>query len=427
MTEKAPRLDDPEAASPSPPPHPAARRFLGEVVQLADNLWFIHGEMPKDASKEPDWCNVVIYRSADGLYLIDSGGGSAIRSSIQRILSEVGEVESFTLINSHGHLDHICNNDVISSVRAGRKRHLLRKEAIEFVKSDFSAYMADQFDYLDTFFDPFSGYQKNRLLYRVAGLLRDGLGSFAGRKRVLQWLFRIQFNKFKPMNDSRATMEPLQALPSRQLRFDDVCWNGWSLGEDDLYVFEGAGHTAGDVLVYIPEHRLLCLGDVTFPLFPTFPDGDRERILECLHKSLAMVRNGCVRLLADGHGDRCYRGRAEVEGVLNLVIGDHQEYVQILREIFESADGLTPAEAYRAFKAFSDRPVVSRYLALEFPHSPPSLQNVMVTTLLQLGFDARGPRRHKRFYRPEDGRAFRRAVAPERATPVTQNERVTPP
>jgi glyoxylase-like metal-dependent hydrolase (beta-lactamase superfamily II) len=113
--------------------------MLGDVVQLADNLWFIHGEMPKDASKAPDWRNVVIYRSANRLYLIDSGGGSAIRSSIQRILSEVGEVESFTLINSHGHLDHICNNDVVSSTSADRKRHLLRREAIEFVKSDFSA------------------------------------------------------------------------------------------------------------------------------------------------------------------------------------------------------------------------------------------------------------------------------------------------
>ncbi len=412
--------------------------MLGDVVQLADNLWFIHGEMPKDASKEPDWCNVVIYRSANRLYLIDSGGGSAIRSSIQGILSEVGEVESFTLINSHGHLDHICNNDVVSSASADRKRHLLRREAIEFVKSDFSAYMADQFDYLDTYFDPFSGYQKNRCLYRAAGLLRDGLGNFVGRKRVLKWLFNIQFNKFKPVNDSRETMEPLQALPSEQLRFVEVCWTGWTLGEDDLYVFEAAGHAAGDVLVYIPEHRMLCMGDVTFPLFPTFPDGDRERILECPHKSLAMVRNGSVRLLADGHGDRCYCGQAEVEGVLDLVIGDHQAYVQILRKIFESADGLTPADAYRAFKSFSDRPVVSRYLALECPHSPPSLQNVMVTTLLQLGFDARGPRRHKRFYRPENRHAFRTAVAPEHAdyrlrddaSPDPgdpQKERVTPP
>ena len=74
--------------------------------------------MPKDASKAPDWCNVVIYTAADQVYVIDSGGGTAMRASIDRVLNDVGVVDSFTLINTHGHLDHICNNAVISSVRA---------------------------------------------------------------------------------------------------------------------------------------------------------------------------------------------------------------------------------------------------------------------------------------------------------------------
>lgn len=392
--------------------------MLGEVEQLADNLWFIHGEMPKDASKAPDWCNVVIYRSADRLYLVDSGGGSVIRSSIDRILSELGQVESVTLINTHGHLDHIGNNDIVTSVKANSRHHFLRRAAIEFVKAGFAAHMADLFDYQDTYFDPFSSYQAHRCLYRVAGLLRDGLGRFVGRKRVLQWLFTFQFRKFKPVNDSRETMEPLEALPTRQLRFGEVGWIGWTLGEDDVRVFEAAGHSAGDVLVYIPEHRMLCMGDVSFPLFPTFPDGDREKILDCLHKSLAMVQNGSVRLLADGHSDRCYRDPVDVERVLDALIGDHQAFVQILHEIFETSDGLTPEEVYRDFKAFGNRPVVGRYLAVEFPHTPVSLQNVMVTTLVQLGFDARGPYRHKRFYRrngcdpvasPQPARAPKRA------------------
>ena len=51
-----------------------------------------------------------------------------------------------------------------------------------------------------------------------------------------------------------------------------------------------------------------------------------------------------------------------------------------------------------AFKAFGDCP--GEIPALEFPHAPPSLQNVMVTTLLQHGFDARGPKGRKRFYLP---------------------------
>jgi hypothetical protein len=44
-------------------------------------------------------------------------------------------------------------------------------------------------------------------------------------------------------------------------------------------------------------------------------------------------------------------------------------------------------------------PVVYRYRALEFTHTPPSLQNVILATLIQMGYVARGRHGHKRFYR----------------------------
>jgi len=37
---------------------------------------------------------------------------------------------------------------------------------------------------------------------------------------------------------------------------------------------------------------------------------------------------------------------------------------------------------------------------IEFPHSPPSLQNVMASSLLEIGYEAVGPRRHERFFQP---------------------------
>jgi hypothetical protein len=113
-----------------------------------------------------------------------------------------------------------------------------------------------------------------------------------------------------------------------------------------------------------------------------------------------MVRSGDVVLLADGHGYRCYRGAADVDDLLETVLNDHLTYEGILRAILDVEDGLTPAEVYEKFRSGTDGSVVAKYLALEFPRTPPSLQNVMVTTLLQMGYQARGERRHKRFYRP---------------------------
>lgn len=374
--------------------------MLGEIVRLADNLWFIQGEMPPDASRRPDWCNVVVYRTDDRVYLIDSAGGPVMRAAIECILREIGPIESLTLINTHGHLDHICNNDLIQTTSATSKRHLLTSDAIEFVRSDFAAHMADEFDYLSTVYEPFSSYRAHRGLYRVAALLRDSLGRVVGTKRVLHRLFRFQFRKFNPVGDSLETMRPLEGMPRETLRFDEVEWTGWTLGTDDIRILKADAHMPGDVIVYIPEHKTLCAGDITFPLFPTFRDSSRDQILDCLTKCLRMTRDGFVEIMADGHGDRCYLGSAEVEDLLGRVIADHLAYEETLRDILAGRDGLTPAEIYEAFSGFAERPVVNRYLSLEFPHTPPSLQNVMVTTLLQLGFDARGPKGHKRFYRP---------------------------
>lgn len=194
-------------------------------------------------------------------------------------------------------------------------------------------------------------------------------------------------------------MEALDDRPAGPLQIGDTAWTGWRLGPDDLFVMEARAHSDHDVLIYLPEHHMLCMGDVTFPLFPTWADSSRARILECLRSSQAMVASGDVALLADGHGDRCYRGASEVDELLAGVVDDHVAYEQVLDDVFASADGLTPAEVYARFRRYADRPVVAKYLALEFPHTPAGLQNVMVTTMLQLGYQPRGARRRQRFYR----------------------------
>jgi hypothetical protein len=140
-------------------------------------------------------------------------------------------------------------------------------------------------------------------------------------------------------------------------------------------------------------------GKNTFPLFPTWADSSRDRTLDVLRKSLAMTQSGSVALLADGHGDRCYRGQSEISALLGAVLDDHMAFEEALAEVFATADGLTPGEVYDRFRQLPDRPVVRKYLDLEYPHTPPSLQNVMVTTMRQLGYRSSGPRRHQRFHR----------------------------
>jgi len=373
--------------------------MLGQTTLLAEGLWFVQGEMPENVDDAPDWCNVVIYRKADRLYLVDSSGGTAMRDSIERVLREVGPVRSATLVNTHAHLDHICNNDLIGQVPAAERHHYLGRGGTTADALDAPRYFAAQFDQMDTYADPFTSYPVHRGTYRLAGWIRDGLGLVVGRRRVLGWLFGLQFKKFRPVRDSRPTMEALDEAALRPLDLAGRSWPGWSLGEGEVLLLQARAHCDHDVLVYLPEHRLLCMGDVTFPIFPTWADSDRNRILACLRLALAMTRSGEVSVLADGHGGRCYRGRAEIEPLLESILADHESFERVLTETLAQTDGLTPAEVYARFCDRVEEPVVGRYRALEFPRTPVSLQNVIVTTLLQLGYDARGPRRHKRFYR----------------------------
>jgi hypothetical protein len=54
------------------------------------------------------------------------------------------------------------------------------------------------------------------------------------------------------------------------------------------------------------------------------------------------------------------------------------------------------------FRGHADEPVVAKYLALELPRTPVGLQNVITTTLLQLGYRPHGRRRHQRCAPPAD-------------------------
>ncbi len=70
------------------------------------------------------------------------------------------------------------------------------------------------------------------------------------------------------------------------------------------------------------------------------------------------------------------------------------------RAILEERDGLTVGQVYTHVRQRHEDPVVQHYLSLEFPSSPMSLQQIIAVSLLQMGYEAKGPRRKQRFYRP---------------------------
>lgn len=325
----------------------------------------IEGEMPEDVNKAPDPANVIAYHVGDRLYMIDSGVGHKMRQSIEQLLAQIGSVQTFTLLHSHSHLDHVCNNDLIQQVSAKEKHHCLSKDGWSGL--DTQAYFADHFMELEKYYDPFTGYQAHQLNFRLAGILRDGLAMVVGRKRAWKLLMTTVIRRFRPINISRETLEPYEALPKQILRIGETTWDGWVFGDADIWVLEEPGHSPDEVLFYIAEHRLLHMGDATFPLIPTWPDSNSAILHEAQRKCIAMANAGQVSLLTDGHHHQVYRGQDEIASFLTTILSDHEQFRGVLDEILREEEGLSISEIYARLRGRPE-PVIQ----LEHPASSSS-------------------------------------------------------
>lgn len=378
----------------SPSKKIAGNSKFGDIVQLANNLWLIVGDGPKDCP------NVVVYQAADRMYVLDSGAGPVIRASIIKVMQQAGPLQTFTLLNSHGHADHVGNNDVINFAQAKERHHYFSNAGLSLL--DPVPYFTDLFLRLSAYYDPLAAYRTDRLKWQSLKLIRDAVGLFAGEKAAITAIWSIYIKNFEPFHPSRETMEFYESLPRQTITIGGVQWTGWGLGANDVWILEERGHTSDEVLFYLPEHKLLFTADLTFPMFPTFPDTNGKLTREMLQRCLDMASAGAVSLLVNSHvlSPAVYRGQDEAVQFLGTLLAEHDRFQIALGEILEEHDGLTVGEVYSYLYQGHDDPVVRHYLSMEYPDHPMSLQQIITVNLVQMGYVARGPKRKQRFYRP---------------------------
>jgi glyoxylase-like metal-dependent hydrolase (beta-lactamase superfamily II) len=380
----------------------AGNSKLGDIVPLANNLWLIVGDGPKD------FPNVVVYRAGDRMYVMDSGAGSGIKASILKVMQEAGPLQTFTLLNSHGHADHVGNNDVINMAQATEKHHYFSKAGLALL--DPVPYFTDLFLRLSAYYDPLAAYQVDRLKWQFLKLIRDTVALFVGEKTAIAAVWSIYIKNFQPFHPSQKTMEFYESLPRQTITIGGVQWTGWVLGANDVWILEERAHTSDEVLFYLPEHKLLFTADLTFPMFPTFPDTNGRLTREMLQRCYDMASAGVVSLLINSHflSPAVYRGQDETVSFLGTLLTEHDRFQVVLREILEEHDGLTVGEIYSYIRQRSNDTVIQHYLAMEYPDHPMSLQQIIAVNLTQMGYEAQGPKRKQRFYRPANPRYKRK-------------------
>ncbi len=367
---------------------------FGDIVQLTNNLWLIVGDGPKDIP------NIILYRVEDRLYLLDSGARPEMRASIVKVLEKVGPMQSFTLLNSHGHADHVGNNDVIQVAHATEKYHYLSKEGLDLL--DPVSYFTGLSLRLSAHYDMVSAYQADRLKWQLLKRIRDTAIFFAGERAGWAMAWSLYLRNFQPFHPSRETMTFYETLPRQTITIGGVQWSGWALGKDDVWVLEERGHTVDEMLFYLPEHQLLFTADLAFPMFPTFPDTNGKQTREMLQRCYEMATAGVVNLLINSHtlSPAVYHGKEEAVSFLGTIIDEHDRFQGVLREILEEQDGLTVSEVYSSLQQRQSDPAVRHYLLMEYPDHPMSLQQIITVNLVQMGYEAHGHKGKQRFYRP---------------------------
>ncbi len=202
------------------------------------------------------------------------------------------------LVNSHGHFDHLGNNDLLSKAAIARKRHLISKEAApdQDIRAElFEMYGRgkDYFSYIDGLplpADKISGLLKTLGAASIAPATLEELGGKLRESGVLPALnpflpsivVDVLMATYPAVFPSIETMTFLEdVLAPSVIEIAGARWRRMDAcdGAPEVYVLQSGGHSKGGVVFYIPEHKFLMMADETtsVPIWPDTESAARDR------------------------------------------------------------------------------------------------------------------------------------------------------
>ena len=251
---------------------------LGEQIEIDVRTRMIVGQELDMAARQPDVGNVIVHRAGDLLVLVDSGVTTVIRDAIRSAADDLAPWSKILLLTTHGHPDHVGNNDIITDLGDG----LDRSNVHHFVSAhDASQYHDHGLAYWTTSLD------------RVSGLVPGFEDSSAAALRLL-----AMYQPYVPITDLTRTYEE---LPPDHLVIGSQHMSGWSFGDGAVQVIRTHGHCAGQVVVHLPEARLLHLSDEPNGPCGAMHDANQMNIFAALAQALTLVETDAVGIVTEGH------------------------------------------------------------------------------------------------------------------------------
>lgn len=294
----------------------AIRTFTyGDVVEIAPQVQLVVGR-PLDIQKgQVDIANALVYKTKETLVIIDTGGTAEFIQHLQTAVDRLKPFAKILLISSHGHADHVGNNAWVDTLGAP-VTHVISSHDLEA--------MRDQVGYFTRGFDEAAPY------------ISGGPPSAAFAQQIV--------DMFGGLDTETRNLTTLESLPLVPITIGETSWEGWRLLDGDVLVMRTSGHTAGQVVVFLPEPRIFHLSDETTGFYQVFPDASPASNLLTLQRAARAVESGAVAAVTDGHTFTVRSGKAAVAYLDGFVDAAYAFDAAVTRIINENPGGITIPE-----------------------------------------------------------------------------------
>ncbi len=275
---------------------PAAASGLFEIQKVAGDVYFAQARpwaLPNS--------NAAIFVNSSDVLVVDAHSHPAAAAAlIAQLRSEVTAKPVRYVVDTHFHFDHTQGNRAY--LGSGNKVDIVASKATKQLMAQLLA------PRLKAALDPASAGPRGseQVVHQIEDLRqRAGKSTSAAEKAQLAQRIEQLESFAREMKD----FEP--ALPT--ITFDKthvIKEKGYDLHLE----FHGLAHTAGDIVVFCPEKRVIASGDAIHPGFPTFIDAYPQP----WPKTIDSVGRLQFEHMLPGHG-RVQHDRRDMTGQRNYI------------------------------------------------------------------------------------------------------------
>lgn len=357
-----------------------------EATEIGPGLYLIPGHHPASMWTDANVPNIMVMHAGRELYLLDSGLGPAQRRAIVNLARKLdGQFDRVTLLNSHGHADHMGNNDVLADLDAASTRHVISEKSAPYF--DTLNFFRDAYNEGGEYFDYVSGLDLSvgalmPLLTRagldpdtdpalLAAIGKDiaGLGLTSVISHFMgDLMIRNIAETYPPIHINTRGVAFYESSAPQTFRYGEAEWQGWQFG--DVWVFQAHGHTPDGVLFYLPEHRFLFFADET-TMIPIWADTSPGNAARNMGRVLAMVDVGAVDAIAAGHFPLdVVTGADNVRATVNGFLAQKNGFESCVHGGLAAFPGaVTIDQLYEHLSAHRDR-MTEALMGMQFPKMP---------------------------------------------------------